>query len=76
MAVYCPLQNFNKVALTVHFIYMYEIYWAHVLCQDVQKILLEPWPKLNRKSAILNLLCIFGDFHMLYFNELPNEIIS
>ncbi len=33
--------------------YSYKIQWTHVGCPDVPKSLLAPWPKPNRKSAIL-----------------------
>lgn len=38
-----PLESYKK----------YEIWLADVICGDVQKSLLEVYPKLNRKSAVL-----------------------
>ncbi len=43
---------------------------------DLQKSLLTPYAKLNRKSAILNQTAIFGDLHVVYFNKVLLGILS
>ena len=55
-------------------LYRKEIWYTYVSCPDVQKSLLDPLPKPNRKSAILDLMCVFGDSRTPYFNELLLEI--
>ncbi len=47
---------------------------AYVSYPDEQKILLVPCPKSNRKSAILNLVVIFGNLLSPYFNELLQKL--
>lgn len=44
-----------------------------VLGPDPKKVLLDPLPKPNGKSLILNYVAILGDFNELYFFELVLE---
>ena len=48
---------------------MHENWHIYLLHPDKQKSLLNPLATPNRKSAILNLMVIFGVFHVSYFNK-------
>ena len=78
MAPQRPLQNFKTTAPALCFMYEFETWQAYWRYQDVQKSLLEQYPKSNRKSAILKLMCKFGDifpsFQASYFDELLQGI--
>ena len=45
---------------------MYTIWWAHVSSRDLKKVLLEVYAKTNRKSTILNLICVFRVFLAIF----------
>ena len=66
MAQQRPLQNFNVAAPLYGFTYMFENRHTPVSCPDFKKSLLAPWPKPNRKSAMLNLLWDFGAFSAIF----------
>lgn len=66
------LKNGSMVHLLVRapllcFMYVYEIWYIYLTCQDTQKILLEQFPTPNRRPAILNSSGDFDDFQPSYF---------
>ena len=54
MPLWRPLENFKRLAPPYRLSEKNEIQYTCTSWQDAQKSLLEPWPKSNRKSAILN----------------------
>ena len=56
-----PPENFVPQAPQYGLTYMHENRYTPVAWHNLKKSLLEPWPKPNRMSAILNKLCHFGE---------------
>lgn len=53
------LHGWGTAALLAFFTYIYEIWYTCVSYEDLQKSLLGPWSKPNRKSDIWNLVAFF-----------------